>query len=262
MSSVNPLRSDPTQLTTVRRQFRQAVTSSWEKLRTRLRAGVLTSEGFVTNASGDAGRVERFRAYLRKQMDSTLAGDALIDKYISLGFNKGLNRTQRSKQATGTTQAPTLPLPSRKVTADKVKVLVARTFSEMEDVNARTATRMVRVLVDGLVMGRTVEQVAKALDDETDIGMGRSLMVARTELTRAHAEGQLAAMEAQDVASVTARVEFTTSGAPCPKCASLEGKVYRVEDAHGIIPVHPFCMCSWSPVMEKVKVRRHGKRSN
>ena len=74
-------------------------------------------------------------------------------------------------------------------------MLASRTFSEMEDVNARTATRMSRILADGLVQGKTAKEIAEEIDAETDIGANRAKVVARTELTRAHAEGQLTAME-------------------------------------------------------------------
>ncbi len=42
----------------------------------------------------------------------------------------------------------------------------------------------------------------------------------------------------------------------CEQCSSLEGEVYRVSEAHGIIPVHPNCRCCWRPFVEKKGKRK------
>ena len=45
--------------------------------------------------------------------------------------------------------------------------------------------------------------------------------------------------------------EFQTAGDDrvCPQCAALNGEIYKVEDARGVIPVHPRCRCNWLPVV-------------
>jgi SPP1 gp7 family putative phage head morphogenesis protein len=109
---------------------------------------------------------------------------------------------------------------------------------------------MSRVLADGLVQGKTVDQVAKELDNETDIGANRARTVARTELTRAHAEGQLISMSHIGVSRTSAKVELSANGNACDQCASLDGKVYSLAKASGVIPVHPNCNCVWTPIPE------------
>jgi SPP1 gp7 family putative phage head morphogenesis protein len=51
------------------------------------------------------------------------------------------------------------------------------------------------------------------------------------------------------IAHVLSKVEFSTArdGRVCSVCESLEGKIYEVKNAHGIIPVHPNCRCTWLP---------------
>lgn len=138
-------------------------------------------------------------------------------------------------------------------TVEKVKLLAGRTFSELEDVTSRMATKMSRHLADGLVQGKTPEQIASDMNDEVDIGRNRALSIVQTELTRAHAEGQLDALESMGYAEVTAAVEWTTSALStvCEKCEPMEGVVLKIAEARGMIPRHPRCQCAWTPIGEE-----------
>jgi hypothetical protein len=42
----------------------------------------------------------------------------------------------------------------------------------------------------------------------------------------------------------------------CPKCEHLEGNVYSLDEASGIIPVHPQCRCCWLPYIEDIQKYR------
>lgn len=50
--------------------------------------------------------------------------------------------------------------------------------------------------------------------------------------------------------SVRDDMEFATAGDDrvCPECFELESQVFTVEEARGIIPVHPGCRCAWIPI--------------
>jgi DNA topoisomerase-1 len=63
-------------------------------------------------------------------------------------------------------------------------------------------------------------------------------------------------MENLGVEKVGVAVEWSVSGlgetalgnpSPCPVCAPLEGIVMRLSEAHGLIPRHPNCMCTFVP---------------
>lgn len=80
---------------------------------------------------------------------------------------------------------------------------------------------------------------------------------------RAQAEGQLNALEKLGIDKVGVRVEFKTAGdgKVCPECNKLSGRVFKVKDSHGIIPVHPNCRCGWVPVVEPLpKAKQTRKR--
>lgn len=220
-----------------------------------------------------AGKLSRFRGWLRSRMGTTLVGDAVIQDYIDKAYRKGaarsfteLRKGQRVAGQAPISKVPTGALPpdhegeiyvrgmvQRGATVQKVKLLAARTFSEMEDVNARMGTRMTRILADGLVSGDTPKQIAKRMSDEVGLGMERAMLITRTELVRAHAEGQLDALSDLGHKTVTAMVEMVGSadGRMCPECAELKGEVMSLADARGVLPVHPNCRCAWVPVLKK-----------
>jgi SPP1 gp7 family putative phage head morphogenesis protein len=80
-------------------------------------------------------------------------------------------------------------------------------------------------------------------------------MLARSETIRAYAESTLAEFRNWGVEGVTALAEFQTAhdDRVCPKCSHLEGVVYTLDEASGIIPVHPNCRCYWLPWIEELQ---------
>lgn len=80
--------------------------------------------------------------------------------------------------------------------------------------------------------------------------------IAVTEWRRAQAERHLDEMEYLGVEDAPAQVEWSTAGddGVCPACAALNGNVFTVEQARGMMPharctSEDGCRCSWSPVL-------------
>jgi hypothetical protein len=190
-------------------------------------------------------KVKRFRAWLRQQMDSTLAGDQLIERFVDDAFTAGARRAftdvRKAKATQGGRDELLRTLNSKRAVVESVKLLAGRTFAELEDVNAQMAARMSRILATGLVTNSTPEEIADELVKETTLELGRAQMIARTELIRAHAEGQLTAMEHMGIETVNAAVEWDTAddGHVCNKCSPLSGLVLKIEEARGMLPRHP-----------------------
>ncbi len=78
----------------------------------------------------------------------------------------------------------------------------------MRNVGSDLAARMSRKLLDGLVTGQGAEEVARGMVSTLGVPRGRAMMIARTEIIRAHAEGQLDAMKAMGVEEVGVQVEW------------------------------------------------------
>jgi len=113
---------------------------------------------------------------------------------------------------------------------------------------------MSRTLTDAVVQGMGPMEAANAMVAQVDIGFSRASTIARTELIRAHAEGQLNGLEDMGVGEVGVEVEWATADddAVCPKCAELEGSTFSITEARGMIPLHPNCRCAFIPAGEPV----------
>lgn len=143
---------------------------------------------------------------------------------------------------------------------DKIKVLAGRSFDDLKHITADMSVRMTRSLADSLVTGQGVNAAAQGLTKAVGIGLDRARLMAHTELSRAHSEGQLNTFKALGVEELGVMVEWSTSGrycsttedrklggCVCKQCEALEGIVVKVNEAQGMIPRHPGCNCAWLP---------------
>ena len=67
--------------------------------------------------------------------------------------------------------------------------------------------------------------------------------IARSETVRAVSEGTLNNYEIKNIENV--RFLATISPRTCQICLGLNGTVYKIAEARGIIPVHSNCRCAW-----------------
>lgn len=229
-------------------------------------------KGLTANAgrwqfASDPEKVRQFKAWLRREMEGELTSRSereLWEAYTKLGLQKGAGRafddTRRPQRVAaelsgksdfylGSRDEFLRSAFNRPVAIEKVQLLASRSFDELENVTTATATRMTRHLTDGLVKGDSPRDIARDLDRDLDIGENRSLVIARTEIVRAHAEGQLMALEELGVEEVGVVVEWSTAGDDhvCELCQPLEGVVLKIDEAKGMLPRHPNCRCAWLP---------------
>lgn len=210
-------------------------------------------------------KLNAFLRWLKTQLDKELLetdtpeGDHYWEKYVEEGFRKGAGRAfdevkkselQKNLDFYEGTKSQFLRSSfGQPESVEKVKLLAARTFTDLEGISQSMSTRMSRVLVDGLVQGKNPRDVAKDLTKEVDVSRSRAETIARTEIIRAHAEGALQAMEELGVEEIGVMVEWDTAGdgRVCPLCQELDGIVLKIEEAHGLIPRHPNCRCTPIP---------------
>jgi hypothetical protein len=231
--------------------------------------------------NSDPQKIRAFQDWLKQQFDQHLEGlsqEELWKRFIEAGYKKGAGRAfddtrPRQRSIAGMTE-PGMEFYrgtrsqflessfGRPETREKVELLSGRAFDELEGVTDSMSLKMSRSLADGLTQGKGVEAIARDLEDEVDIGKERALLIADTEIIRAHAEGQLDAMDQLGVEEVGVAVEWSTAGEPCedlppkerrgsgcvcPLCAAMEGVVLKLDEARGLIPRHPRCKCAWIP---------------
>jgi SPP1 gp7 family putative phage head morphogenesis protein len=109
-----------------------------------------------------------------------------------------------------------------------------------------------RTLANGLAEGRGPMEIARSLVDRVEkIGVTRARMLARTETIASHAQASLNTYEEAGLEGVQVEAEFATAqdNKVCPECQALEGRTFTMQEAQGVIPVHPNCRCAWLPVV-------------
>lgn len=221
----------------------------------------------------DAQKVTAFRQWLQQQVDDKVlsvqggkAGEPWTSQYVQSAYKQGAYRSYASKYKTeAERRAPGLGVTRGEFIKEaffspemmsKVELLSTRAYESLKGITTAMASEMNRVFATALVEGRGAAKTARMLRDTVgNLTNRRALVLARTEVIYAHAEGQLDGYAQLGVDTVKAEVEWSTAndGAVCEECGSMEGQVYRVSEAHGMIPLHPNCRCAWVPVEEGAK---------
>lgn len=220
----------------------------------------------------DPNKVEEFRKWLQTQFSIIVppnAGERLENQwwtqFVEEGYRKGAGRAfddtrvaQRALAGTpeqeaffqGTREEFLRSSFGKPETIAKIKSLSGRMFTELKGITDEMSKVLTRELAQGLARGENPLVIARTINKAIDkIGAAKARVIARTEIVRAHAEGQLDALETLGVTEVGVMVEWSTAGDDrvCPLCAPLDGVVLKLREARGIIPRHPMCRCSWIP---------------
>jgi hypothetical protein len=201
--------------------------------------------------------LSQFKQWLLKQMSELFYNEdenSWWREYIAKGWQLGAAKVYNAWKSPSEFLKSSFNVP---VSVNKVKLLAARVFTELENVTQDMATKMSRELVDGLIQGMSPREVARNMSKSIEgISKARALAIARTEVVRSHANGQLDTLEQLGMQHVGVAVEWSTSGlgmtrkknpSPCPICAPMQGVVFTLEEARGMIPRHPNCLCSLIP---------------
>lgn len=267
---------DPTRTTALRSRFEQEMNRRFAKLR-RLIAGSIIHHDILdlrTNAvpsqkfdfSSDPKKVNEFMKWVRSESNLVILGtkngtavksanDAWANVYLESAYQKGLSQAASELRSQGVKVSPTWVDGAffQPVHADAAGIIFTRAFDELKDVTSEMADQMGAVLAQGIAEGQGPDAIARMLTDRVDkVGRTRARLIARTETISAHAKATLNAYKEAGAEGVTVQAEFTTAGDDdvCPECDALEGTIYSIDDADGLIPVHPNCRCAFLPVVD------------
>ena len=285
------LQVDPTRTTLLRRRFMRQISMRIRRIRQAIHKWLVAEDElglgkrkplkflqrryeFLTNPQ----KIQAFRQWLQGQIDQGLleidnAGRPWASEYVESAYKKGMGRayTQANKaELAAPTDYPFAATREQFIrtafftaeTMDKIELVSTRAWEQMKDVSTSMGQQMNRILADGLANGYGPEKVARNMDNAIRrIDRTRARVIARTELIYAHAEGQLDGYKKLGIDTVKAEVEWLTAGDErvCPSCADMEGKTFSVDEAHGMIPLHPNCRCAWKPVVKVLGRRRKGR---
>ena len=227
-------------------------------------ARLFGNSGYAAWASSDPGaQVVLFEEWLA---ELTAAGEfALVDgfhgTYIESAHMQGRRSVAAQKGiAAGEVNAATFAAPK---IAGRAELLYSRSLSKLKGLNNDMSDKLTDALTRGFLEGRSPRVLARELGKVVDsLTRRRALTIARTELAYAYAEGQLDGMQADGQLQVKLFAEWSTAGDDrvCPKCQPMDGKILKIEEARGLIPLHPDCRCAWIPMTPSDLAGKRAKR--
>jgi SPP1 gp7 family putative phage head morphogenesis protein len=238
--------------------------------------GLIKRKPFVIQAAyqqyafaSDPAKLQAFHIWLKEQVNAGVlvvsgpggvVGQPWTYPYVEAAYKQGLtrayadtsrgvldetglwyadNRSQFLRQAFG-----------RPVAMNKVKLLAMRAYDQLEGVTALMSQQLSRNLVLGLASGWGPARIAREMRKTiSSLSRSRLRMIARTEIIYAHAEGQLDGFQLLGVEKLGILAEWSTAGDDrvCPDCGAYEGETFTMDEARGLIPLHPNCRCAWIP---------------
>lgn len=274
------LRTDPTRTLTLRRQYERDMVRRYRRIMREIRKLVADEDGLGLRTTKtapaanrfeflrDPAKVSEFMIWLeelvRQEVLETVRGAPIRtagartwqDIYLLSAYQKGLARAgTRLRSAGADVRASWIDAAFfRPVHADRAGLVFVRAFDELKGITSVMSSAISRELSLGLAEGRHPIDMARSLNKRVEgIGIVRSRRLARTEVIAAHAEATLNGYAEAGVEGVEVEAEFAHAGDSkvCAKCRELaERDPVPIEEARGMIPVHPNCRCAWLPVID------------
>lgn len=258
-------RVDPARLLPLQRRYRQRLDRAYREVRghTTTTLGQHDALGLATQRHVDgpvrrfdgatpAERRDAFATWLRHNLDRAVLDGVHHGAFVRAAYAKGVLHADAVLRATGaarpdpdTTAADVLAEPVHRRAAE---TLAARTTNDLDAVNSAVVTDATEQVAGAGAPASAATAVADRVDK---VGIHRGRLVARYRTQEAVATGSLRRYRQHGTGEVTALVEeqvaFGTAGDDrvCPECADLEGVVFTLSAAAGVLPRHPFCRCVW-----------------
>lgn len=241
------------------------------------------NDPLITNAfkfETSEAKVNTFEQWIISKLTETMedkdvySGQDWWKLYIERAFKQGADRAfesmkkkgkadQRSSDKMSGAKNQFFSTFGTEATKERMKLIAGRTFKGMKGLNDMMKTQLTLALIDGLLQGQSPRVIAKALVDKVGVNKTRALMIARTEIVRAHAEGTIASLKALGVKQIGVQVEVAVSGNACPICRKYKGKIFDIDKAQGLIPFHPGCRCTVIPhVTDDTSPQKERQRKN
>jgi hypothetical protein len=124
-----------------------------------------------------------------------------------------------------------------------------RARNDAEGIAGYLEQRLLRTVAEALATPLSPRQLGLAASATvTSVGQARLLALVNSELTSSYADATLDAYDELGVQTVAIEAEWSALTAACSFCSSQDGEEYALEDAYGVLPLHPGCRCDWVPV--------------
>ncbi len=283
----NQLRKDPSRTTMLRRTFMADMARRFRAVSKAIQVLVVDEDTFglegpvilqerqIWRFRTNARKVKAYRAWLQQQVDAKILTPigGISDKpwtatYIESAYKRGGVRAYTDLRAADLADYPQFfeggkaeflrTAFSSPEALQKIELLYERAFHELEGVTHAMSQQMSRILANGLSQGYGTAKIARELrTNVSKMTKTRANVIARTEIIRSHAEGQLDAYELMGAEEVGIMAEWQTVGddRTCDLCAPMEGVVLTIDQARNLIPRHPSCRCAYVPALRGARER-------
>jgi SPP1 gp7 family putative phage head morphogenesis protein len=177
----------------------------------------------------------------KAKKDYTEAVMPIMEKTLKQAIRDGADLVSPENPHAGKQEHPMQP--------EALRWLKTRIGWAAAEVGEETASLLANQLALGFEAGESMADIAVRVKSTfgfcSDV---RALRIARTEIIMASNEGALWGYESSEVVE---KAEFYAAldERVCEDCMDLHGQTFKLDDAHGIIPVHPNCRCCWLPVI-------------
>lgn len=278
------LARDPTRTTLIRQGFEAAIRRRFRKIVKELNLFLVVNDALGLKAKRlgitflaqpgprqfefhtDAGKLTEFNRWFQEMIEAEMVildpmavpGKPWTSEYIESSYKMGLLNAYLESHREGLLEEGEKEFLKEEFmrrafnapeATSKILLLATRVFEELKGITASMGAEMNRILSEGMLNGTGITTIAREMADRLEIPLKRALRIARTEVIHAHAEGQLDAFEKLGFDNVGVKAEWSTAGDDrvCPQCSPMEGRIFSIEEAHGMIPLHPNCRCAWIP---------------
>jgi SPP1 gp7 family putative phage head morphogenesis protein len=278
---------DPTRTTTLRNLFARESDRRFNTLIKDIVHRVVNTEFFAPSISTfqkptpnydfpiDPNKLNSFLQWLEEQVNKGIL-NGWPNKYISEAYKRGVLRAitemRKAKYSVPTIMeqggiSNVMRLPYHIST---LELLYLRVFENLKGITAQMQQVIIKVLLEGFTNKESYAVIAEKLVAVTngaklgELGifdkLGRFIparrraeLLARTEIVRANHLAMINEYRRWGVTGVIVLAEFQTAGDErvCSICASMEGNLYTLDEAEGLIPVHPLCRCIILPIIKE-----------
>jgi len=259
--------ADPSHTATLRRRYSGAMNRRFRTLASDVRKSIVDNDGLGFRANTpaphrafdfprSAEKVDAFIRWLQREVDRGILevvlrnGSEIVlhrewqNRFIRNAYIRAVTDAETSLKRQGALIAPldfTIGLEAG-VHIETLELMYTRVFEGLRGITGSMSGQLSQILSQGLIDGVGPRVLAKRITDQiASISRTRAMVIARTEIINTYAEGTLNIFEQNGVSGVTAEVEFLTAkdNRVCQRCRFLNGKVFTIQQARGIITVHP-----------------------
>jgi len=234
-----------------------------------------------------AEEIALFLLWLQRQVDlgiltksqflqiGRVVSQSWTDGYVREAYQRGILRARQEMIKAGMSVATIeasggieaiLAMPTH---MQRLNLLYSSVFDKLQGVTDAMKNQIAQVLTYGMIAGKSPEEIDRLIravingKDMTALGISKIIgrfvparlradMIARTEIIRGFHQAAVEEYRQWGVLGIRVMAEWRTAhdGKVCEQCASMEGKVFTLDEIEFMIPAHPHCRCFVLPVIQ------------